>query len=346
MIHIKIIHTLSIIIMMMILQNCIPYLYHLAKNQTQIIYNREKITEVIQKSNTIDTTKFKLSLILKAREFAVQNLHLNPDGGFLYYTQLDREEIGWHVTASYPLEFKSYTWWFPIAGTVPYKGFFDLDKAKEQEKELMKMGLDTRIRITAGYSTLGWFSDPVFSPQLRLNDDDLVGLVFHEMAHATVYFDGESKFNESFATFVEEKGLEDFYKNSTDKERLTKRKENKELNQKLLEFIRQTSRYLDELYKSNQSEESKLKSKQEIIEGFKSKVIEFLTEKNVNPQWINRIKDKKYNNEDFIGALRYNSGTTFFQQKFIECNMDYQKFYKEIQSFQKLSKKEREKLLD
>lgn len=51
---------------------------------------------------------------------------------------MDREEIGWHVTACYPLKLESYTWWFPIAGTVPYKGYFDLDKTKEEEKELQK----------------------------------------------------------------------------------------------------------------------------------------------------------------------------------------------------------------
>jgi len=31
-----------------------------------------------------------------------------------------------------------------------------------EEQELKKKGLDTRLRITAGYSTLGWFSDPLY----------------------------------------------------------------------------------------------------------------------------------------------------------------------------------------
>jgi predicted aminopeptidase len=80
---------------------------------------------------------------------------LNPKGGFEYFTNLDREEVGWNVSASYPLKFESYTWWFPFAGTVPYKGYFDLAKAKDEEKNLIEKGFDTRVRITAAYSTLG-----------------------------------------------------------------------------------------------------------------------------------------------------------------------------------------------
>lgn len=68
------------------------------------------------------------------------------------------------------------------------------------------------MRITAGYSTLGWFSDPVLSPQLRMTEDELVSLVIHEMSHATVYFPGDSNFNESYASFVEEIGTEKFYR--------------------------------------------------------------------------------------------------------------------------------------
>ncbi|EMO04068.1 aminopeptidase domain protein [Leptospira interrogans serovar Icterohaemorrhagiae str. Verdun HP] len=49
--------------------------------------------------------------------------------------------------------------------------------------------MDTRIRITAGYSTLGWFEDPIFSSQIEdTKPYEVASLVFREMAHATVYF--------------------------------------------------------------------------------------------------------------------------------------------------------------
>lgn len=126
-------------------------------------------------------------------------------------------------------------------GIVPYKGYFDLEKAKEEENKLIEKGLDTRLRITAGYSTLGWFSDPVLSPQLRMTEDELVSLVIHELTHATVYFPGDSNFNESYASFVEEIGTEKFYRAfNTDKAEEVLLKEKNKITIRFYYFSSQT----------------------------------------------------------------------------------------------------------
>lgn len=186
---------------------------------------------------------------------------------------MDRKEIGWHVTACYPLKLESYTWWFPIAGTVPYKGYFDLDKAKEEEKKLKEKGLDTRIRITAGYSTLGWFEDPIFSSQIEdTKPYEVASLVFHEMAHATVYFPGDSIFNESYASFVEEEGTFHFLesiegKDSPIKKEILLKKEESQKLKKLLVF---TAGKLRALYDSDLNDERKLEDKKESWKNLKT----------------------------------------------------------------------------
>jgi predicted aminopeptidase len=58
----------------------------------------------------------------------------------------------------------------------------------------------------AAYSTLGWFADPVLNTMLGDDEDALVGLLFHELAHQRVYVPGDTLFNEGFATLVEEEG--------------------------------------------------------------------------------------------------------------------------------------------
>ena len=58
------------------------------------------------------------------------------------------------------------------------------------------------------YSTLGWFNDPVISTFIHYPEAELARLIFHELAHQVAYAPGDSAFNESFATAVEQAGLQ------------------------------------------------------------------------------------------------------------------------------------------
>ena len=73
--------------------------------------------------------------------------------------------------------FKPHLWWFPIIGHVPYKGFFVEADAKKEQEYLNAKGLDTIKGKVSGYSTLGYFSDPVWPSMLGLGDDDLIELI-------------------------------------------------------------------------------------------------------------------------------------------------------------------------
>ena len=327
------------------LYNCVGYLGHLALGQTQIILNRQRISDLL-KSESDSIIRKKVELIPGAKQFAVENLALNPNGGYEYFTKLDRDEVGWHVTASYPLKFDSYTWWFPIVGSVPYKGYFDLEKAKEEEKSLIEMGLDTRVRITAGYSTLGWFSDPLLSPQLKLRDDELIALVFHEMAHATIYFNGDSKFNESYASFVEDLGTEMYYKSMNSEESLSildKRIKAKQERKIIFNTVKLYGEKLKEVYDSSKADEEKLVNKNIIIEDFRKDIIEKSNQLKIID--IRNFKNAKINNETFLSVLRYNSGEEFFNALFQKSNKNINVFQNEVMKLKSLSKEERQNLL-
>lgn len=330
----------------LLFQNCLGYLAHLGKGQAAILYGRKKIADLVQSENTPEKQKSKLRIIVSARRFALEKLSLNPKGGFEYFTSLDREEVGWHVTASYPLKFESYTWWFPITGRVPYKGFFDYSMAKELEDSLISEGLDTRLRVTAGYSTLGYFSDPVLSPQLRLKDDELAALVFHEMAHGTVYFSDDSQFNESYASFVEDRGTELYYETNDfadRKEVLERRKNMRRETDIIMREIKITAQDLKKLYDSEKTDGDKLREKKEIIESFRTRILARRNEfKAADPE---RFRKAKLNNESFMGALRYSSGSLFFHEKFESAGRDFSKFHEEMKKLTALTKEERAVLL-
>jgi predicted aminopeptidase len=337
----------TILFLILTLYNCIPYLYHVSTEQAKIILNRKEIPQIIESEKEESIIKSKLNLIQTVRDFAVKEIHLNPKGGFEYFTNLEREEVGWNVSASYPLKFESYTWWFPFAGTVPYKGYFDLAKAKEEEQNLIDKGFDTRVRITAAYSTLGWFSDPVLSPQLRMTEDELVSLVIHEMSHATVYFSGDSNFNESYASFVEEEGTELFYRaHNSDKaeEVLLKRKKAKLQSDIIISKVKETAIKLKAMYeREDLSEAEKLIQKKEIIESYRSDILAKANQfSNFNPE---KFKNTRLNNENFIGILRYHSGSKLFHEKFKEVGRDFKKFHKAIEKLKSISVEERAELL-
>ncbi|MCX7998802.1 MAG: aminopeptidase [Leptospiraceae bacterium] len=325
--------------------NCILYLSHLTKGQIEILKNREKIEDILSEDKYPEW-KEKLKLVLEAREFAIKHLGLNPKGGYKFFTKLERSEVGWHVTASKPLAFESYQWWFPIVGSVPYKGYFDLEKAQEEERKLIQEGYDTKLRITSGYSTLGWFDDPLLSPQLKLRNDELVALVIHEMAHATIYFKDDSRFNESYASFVEEIGTSEFYSrdNLIDQAILIKRQKFKKEQDILRTWLKETAGELKDLYSSNLSDEEKYRIKKIIIDKFKQKLLEHKSQFEVLN--ITRLAESNINNETFIGVFRYHSGEKFFRKVYEECNQNFFEFQNKMRELQSLSKSEREKLLE
>ena len=321
--------------------SCMSYLFHLGNEQLNQLVSRKKIKEIIASNKeTNKILKEKLKLVQKIQNFAISKLYLNPKSKYIYFYAISRKEVGWNLSASYPLKLKSYTWWFPIIGTVPYKGFFKLNLVRKEEKELKAKNLDTRIRITGGYSTLGWFSDPIFSPQLELSETDLAGLIIHEMSHATVYINSDALFNESYASFIEKEGVKRYLlQEKKDLNRYEKELKNKTA---LLQLKQETAKKLNRLYQSEKSREEKMDLKSKIIQEFKEKVIQ---KGLFDKQYINIFRNKKLNNEDFISSIRYHSGDKFFYSQLKSLSYDFKKFHKEMKKLKRLKIEERKKIL-
>jgi predicted aminopeptidase len=108
----------------------------------------------------------------------------------------------WVVQACEPFALQPKVWDFPIVGTVPYKGFFNKEKALDLRKELETEGYDVSVRNPGGWSTLGWFTDPILSGMLDRSEGDLASLIIHEMVHATVFVKDDVDFNENLADFI------------------------------------------------------------------------------------------------------------------------------------------------
>lgn len=180
------------------------------KGQLNIIWNAKPVEEFLDNPEFPDSLKQKLVLINEVRRYAIDSLGLKDTKNYKTLFDQKGEEIMWVVTASEPFKLKAKEWRFPVLGSVPYKGFFDKQLAIDLRTELVEEGWDVSIRNPGGWSTLGWFTDPILSKMLERSEGDLANLIIHEMSHATIFVKDSIDFNENLATFIGDRGAEKF----------------------------------------------------------------------------------------------------------------------------------------
>jgi predicted aminopeptidase len=191
---------------------CSPlYVIRAGIEEAKILSRRRDIPDVIADPATTPSVKRKLALVVQARAFADQQLGLAAGESYTTYSWVESDTLLMVVSAARKDRFIPYTWWFPIVGRVPYKGFFDFEEAYETARDLETDGYDTHVRPSGAFSTLGWFNDPVLNTVLRYTDVGLAATVVHEILHNSIFLPGQVGFNESFANFVGDRGAVLFF---------------------------------------------------------------------------------------------------------------------------------------
>jgi predicted aminopeptidase len=188
------------------------YLSRAGWEEAKILGRRRPIAAIVRDSAMDATTREKLRLVLEARDYARYTLRLAVGESFTTYSPLRSDTLVLVVSAAHRDRLEAYTWWFPIVGRVPYKGFFDFAAARDLGARLGREGYDVYLRPASAFSTLGWFNDPLVSTTLHADSLDLVNTVIHEVTHNSYYGSGQAVFNESFANFVGARGAEAFFR--------------------------------------------------------------------------------------------------------------------------------------
>ena len=188
------------------------YLMRAAWEEGRILRGRRSIAELVRDSTTDAVTRGKLQLVLDVRAFAVESLGLPAKDAFTKYTRLRSDTLVLVLSGAARDALTPVTWWFPVVGRVPYKGFFDVRQAQREETRMRDRGFDAYLRPAPAFSTLGWFNDPVLSTTLRADSADVANTVVHELTHNRYYAKGEAVFNESFANFVGARGAAAFFR--------------------------------------------------------------------------------------------------------------------------------------
>lgn len=181
---------------------CSPwYVLRAGWEEAGILARRQNIEALVSSPTTPVQLKTKLETVVRARNFA-KELGLEPKESFTKYSEINREVLVWVLSATPKTSFKPKTWWFPIVGRVPYKGFFSKEDADKEASNLALQGYDTFLRPSPAFSTLGWFNDPILSTTLNQNEEVIVDTVIHEIVHSTVWIPNHVSFNETMANVI------------------------------------------------------------------------------------------------------------------------------------------------
>ena len=269
----------------------------------------------------------RLALAQRLRRFAIEELRLPDHASFQRFAQINRPAVIWNVVAAPELSLEPKTWCFPVVGCVAYRGYFDRDQAAAYAQTLKKEGLEVYIAAVPAYSTLGktdWLGgDPLLDTFLYWEEAALARLIFHEMAHPVVFVPGDTAFNESFASAVEQLGWSRWWR-STREQPAPPKDGRLARQQQALKDLRHT---LQEIYSRPLSDGLRRQAKAAALADFRS----------LHPE----IAPDLLNNASLALRSSYDDGVSAFEQLFQDEGQDFDRFYGAVRRWAQLPEDQR-----
>src|ERR1041385_7040976 len=90
--------------------------------QYELIAHRQSIESLLKNPNTAASLKVKLELLEQLRDFAQKELKLPVDGHYSKYVDVHRRFVVWNVEAAPEFSMQPKTWWYPVVGSLAYRG--------------------------------------------------------------------------------------------------------------------------------------------------------------------------------------------------------------------------------
>lgn len=300
------------------------YYAHLAAGEMAVLRARRPIPQVIADPDTPPGLRQRLQLAQRARAFASDTLKLPRNKSYTTYADIHRPYVMWNVFATPELSLRPVEHCFLFAGCVAYQGFYRRDRAEALADRLARQGDDVWIGGVPAYSTLGHFADPLLSTMDHWSDDEMIGTIFHELAHQEFYVKDDTAFNESFATFVQREGLRQWHADNNlpppDPTAAERRKQ-------FTELVLATRDELQALYASDATDAEKRAGKARAFADLRHKY-EHLREtawhgSHDYDHWF----DTPLNNAKLVPFGLYDRGVPAFAALFERCGGDWARFY-------------------
>src|SRR4030043_757940 len=246
------------------------YLSKLGWHQSSITFHSVPVQEVLESEGVEHVAKEKIRFIQEVKRYGEEKLGLMRTKSYSKYSG-GKGTVLHVITASEKDRLRFYHWSFPIAGKVTYKSFFTKEGVSKEKKFLEAKEYDTFVQQAGAYSTLGWLKDPIFSSMLKWDEPTLANLILHEMTHTTIYFKGETDFNEQMATFIGNQGAIDFLKEkygAQSKEGMEAIQSQKD-DLLFASWVDRACRRLSNFYEQPISRDEKIKRREEVFQSIK-----------------------------------------------------------------------------
>jgi predicted aminopeptidase len=274
---------------------------------------------LIADPSTPQALRERLELAGSIREFASKELGLPDNGSYRSYADLGRPYVVWNVVAAPEFALAPIESCFPVAGCVPYRGFFAQEAAEKHAARLRSAGHDVNVRGVQAYSTLGRFDDPLLNTFIRNADAELARLIFHELSHQVLYVKDDSTFNESFAVAVERAGVRRWLAATGRSAAMQAFVETQERTARFLALLERTRARLKAIYAEPLAPDAMRAKKREAFAELKT-VLE------ANP----RLKDMEPNNALLAAFATYTQLVPAFERILQEEGGDLAKFYARV----------------
>ncbi len=329
------------------------------KGQYQLFAGQEPIDKLIANPQTEPKLKKQLELLHDLRTFADKELKLPVDNHYRKYVDVHRPYVVWNVEAAPQLSMEPKSWWYPLVGSLEYRGYFSKSAAQHYGETLRKKGYDVYIGGASAYSTLGWFKDPVLNTFIFDPEPDLAETIFHELGHQRVFARGDTDFNEAFATTVGEEGARRWLRAKGDTNTFENYEAELRRNNDFVHLIMGAREELETLYGDEKTEAGKIKAskkprdippdqlkqqKKEIFERLHQRYVEVRTNWGGNMDYDDWFA-RPLNNAQLNSVAAYYDLVPGFEQLLKLNDGDLGKFYDAAERLSKKPKKERQQWL-
>lgn len=335
-----------VLLLITLLSGCttLSYYTQAVRGHLALTMAGEPVDDFIASKDTPPELRNKLMLSRQALHFAENRLALEPEDAFTDYVILDHPWVVVNLVAVPEFSLQPRQWCYPILGCQAYRGYFHLEDARAEERHFRDEGYDTFIGGVTAYSTLGWFDDPLHSGFTSLDDDRMVALMFHELAHQVLYMAGDTAFNESFATAVELEGLRLWLARQGDSAAFQKALNRLEQRRQTYDLIAATSDKLRQLYQQQDVlPESTLRERKRRI--FDELSTAYAKLHHANRKQPSGMERAVFNNARIALFSQYNQYVPAFRQLLKQSRYDFETFYQAAETLSGQPEEQRRKTM-
>lgn len=327
------------------------------KGQYQIFAHQKVIDKIIADPQTPEPLRKQLQLVEQLRAFAKDELKLPVDGHYRKYVDLHRPYVVWNVQATPQFSLQPKTWWYPLVGSLEYRGYFSEHGARKYAARL-GTNYDIYVDGVEAYSTLGWFKDPLLNTFIDRSEPELAEILFHELGHQRVFARGDTDFNEAFATTVGQEGARRWLTAAGKTNLLERYTIALHRNNQFVHLIMSTREQLEKVYGDTIDKDGKVQAaktppmpaaelkqaKQRVFDGLRSNYEQLKASWGGYSGYDNWFA-RELNNAQLNTIANYYDFLPGFQRVLELSGNDMEKFYVEVERLSKMDKDERHQWL-